>query len=483
MKLNTNTNFLKRDSKEKYSLKDFLLELPVFLIFILVYLLRFFVSDVDNFKGNYFTIFIFFFILLTLLFYLIFNKHEHYLITWISFYFASPIIKLPFTEIGSLGILLGIFLPLMILKTFDFEALKNKYFLIIIFFSIYCLIHLSYAEPRTIISDFIEVITPLIFFYYAKKKIINSDLIINYSVLVALAYVPLGIYEFIFKPSWGGLVDWRGYRIFGNLFWHNSYAFYLLPLIMITYAKIRKNLSFRFTKKEKNFLKSYNINSSFQNKKYMIKHFIIFMLLFLMTFLTFSRNGLLTLILTLIFFEAILNSGFKINRKKIVMLAFFIVLVLLYVFFADKLGNRFKPDSIDERTEIWQSLIPLIKENLIFGYGLGSYELFREQVVRSLSSHNYYLFLLFTTGIVGLLFILYFIYLMAMQFNDSIQNNVLSLSTNISNSLFERKFYYEEVGLSILFGILIYSLFGNSAFTHVVALNAWILLGVCINEN
>ncbi|MEM3374815.1 MAG: O-antigen ligase family protein [Candidatus Woesearchaeota archaeon] len=469
---------------KEYTLKEFFVELPIFFIFIYTYILRFFVADPEEFNGNLFSVFIFFVIFIVLLFYLLTEKHELYLLTWISFYFASPIIKLPFTEIGSLGILLGIFLPLMLIKFFDFNDLKNKYFLIIIFFSFYSFIHLSNAELRTIISDYIEVITPLIFFYYAKKKVVNSDLIINYSVLVALFYLPLGIYEFLFKPQWGGLTDWRGYRIFGNLFWHNSYAFYLLPFIVIEYAKIRKNISFNlslFKKEEfsKPIFKFFKIN----NKRYVIKHLIIFVIFVFLTFLTFSRNGLLTMILTLIFFESVLNSGFRINKKKILMVVIFLMFLFLYLIFADKLGNRFKPDSIDERTEIWISLLPLIKDNLVFGYGLGSYELFRENVVRSLSSHNYYLFLIFTTGVIGLLFILYFIYLILSQYNYSIQNDTFLDDSNVSNFKYERKFYYGEVGLSILFGILIYSLFGNAAFTHVVSLNAWILLGVCINDS
>ncbi len=424
--------------------KAFKLEyLPIIVIFVLAYALRFIAGPPDDFHGNILSLVLFGIICIALLYFLLAGKADFYILTWIAFYFASPIIKIPFIEIGSLGILLGIFLPIMFLQVIDF---KNKYFLLISLLLIYSLLNLSSVEIRIVISEIIELISPLIFFYYARKKCSGKEeTIFNFSIAIALLYLPLVIYEAILRPEWGGLIDWRGFRIFGNLFWHNSYSFYLLPLIIITYARIRKTPG-------------------------TIINYFILVILLAMNLFTLSRNGLLTLVLSLLVFESTLNSGFRITWKKIAIGVFLLACLALYQFYlSPKLDFHLSTETLEERTAIWETIIPLMKDHLVFGRGVGSYELFRDQVLKSLSTHNYYIFIVFQIGIVGLMIDALFIALILYHLHRSIKP--------------EREFYASEVGIAIIAGILIYSMIGNSAFTHVVAMNAWVILGCCVTYN
>ncbi|MEM4398000.1 MAG: O-antigen ligase family protein [Candidatus Woesearchaeota archaeon] len=474
---------------------------PLFIIFIATYVLRFFITEPESFKGNFFTTILFIFIFLSLTFYLFSDKSDLYIMTWLSFYFATPIIKLPFTKIGSLGLLLTFFLPFMFLRSFDFFVFNKyinkeqrkkfsiRYQFLLFIFILYLIINISEADFRTIFSDLIEIITPFVFILYVIKNlnIEHKAKILNFVVLVSVFYLPLILYEIILQPNWGGIVDWRGYRIFGNLFWHNSYAFYLVAPILIIYSKIRyffvgKKAVFNLNLENKlhNNLQNTFSNEFLKNISLRELFLKLFILVF-MLFFTYSRNGYLTLIFTLLFYESVLNQGFKFSKKKFFIILFIVLMLFSYWIYSTKFSVRLRPETIDERTEIWQSIIPLIKVEPIFGYGLGSYELFRENFTRSLSSHNYYLFLLFTSGLIGLLFVLIFIFIFFKEFNQEISKEEISFYKNYS--YLNRDFFYSELGMSILFSILFYSIFGNSAFTHVVALNSWILIGVCLKGN
>jgi O-antigen ligase len=412
----------------------------VIILTILLNGLRILNVSTDNFEGKIISTVLFVCILAGLLYFFIKEKYDYYIILWLSFYFACPGLILPFTTIGSLGLLNIIFVPLMIYKTLNF---KNKYFIVIIFIFLICLLNISPVDTRDVISRIFLFLTPFIFFYFTLKHCKDSKFIIWSAILIAIINAPIAIYEIIFKPDWGTIVDWRGVRIVGNLFWHNSYSFYLLPAILALYAFYKKTAK--------------NI-------------YLIFMLLLvIINIFTFSRNGLFSLAISLLIFEAIYKTGFKLTKKKIVLAILLIISIALYIYILPNLDTHLTPSTIKERTSIWDTITPFIKGNLILGNGLGSYELHRINFLGELSSHNDYLNIIFELGLLGLSLFLLFIYFI---FND--------LKTNIYA---KKLFRSGELGLAVLIGILVFSVVGNAAFTQVVALNAWIILACCVKHN
>ena len=75
---------------------------------------------------------------------------------------------------------------------------------------------------KTTISRIFQFISPFVFLLFASKKVTNTKRIIHSSIFIALINIPLSIYEIIVQPVWGVVTDWRGIRIFGNLFWHGK---------------------------------------------------------------------------------------------------------------------------------------------------------------------------------------------------------------------------------------------------------------------
>jgi O-antigen ligase len=402
--------------------------------------LRISVGYNSSFQGNVFSVVLFIGIFLGLLYFFFTGRNNHFIILWLSFYFASPIIVLPFTAIGSLGLMNAIFIPLMIFKVFD---LKNKYFIMISLIFLLCIINLSDVVIRVLVSRIFSFAAPFVFLYFAFKKCKNPELIIWSSIIIALINIPLGIYEIIVHPAWGGVADWRGFRIFGNLFWHNSYSFYLLPCIVSLYAFYRRN------------------------KKTLFLALALFLVI--MDIFTFSRNGLLSLIISLVVFESLYLTGFKITNKKIVTMSLLILGILLYIVALPTLNIHLTPDTVVERTAIWDTITPYIKSSMIFGNGLGSYELFRGNFLNELSSHNYYLNVIFELGLVGLALFLIFIFFI---FKD--------LKSQLNS---KQPFRYAELGIALIVGILVYSFVGNGAFSQVVSLNTWIILGLCVKHH
>jgi O-antigen ligase len=413
----------------------------ILIINILLMILRFKTVDVESIHSNILSLVIFLIIISLLLYFFFSKKYDAFILIWLSFYFASPLIVLPFISIGSLGILNGLFIPLIIYTTFDFKNLHfKKYYIIILGLLVISIINIASSDIRIILSRIFLFISPFVFFFFVLKKCKDLELLLWSSIIIALLNFPLGIYEILFKPGWGIEMDWRGFRIFGNLFWHNSYSFYLLPSILVLYALYKKS-----------------------SKTLLL---LLMLILLVLDFFTFSRTGLITLGLSICIFELLYSKGFKITLMRILIFLILIFGILLYVNGYLDLSSRFKPEAISERTMIWQTIIPFIQDNLIFGNGIGSYEIYRVNFLNELSSHNFYLNIIFELGLVGLGLSLAFIFFI---FKD-LKNKLKS----------KNRFRSGEMGLALLVGILFFSFFGNAAFTQVVSLNAWIVLACCV---
>jgi len=139
-------------------------------------------------------------------------------------------------------------------------------------------------------------------------------------------------------------------------------------------------------------------------------------------------------------------------------------IIVLYLNYYNDFDPHLRPSAINERTEIWKTVTPFMTNNLLFGNGIGSYEIYRSRVLHSLSTHNYYLSVIFELGVIGLIIIFVFIFYI---FKDLINIPKTELNT-------------KTIGIAMLIVILIDAITGNSPFAQSVSLNSWILLGACI---
>jgi len=415
----------------KFKLNGFLVY--IILINIVFLVMRILPTDYSFFQGDLFSTVIFILILGTMAYLFLAGKNDYFILFWLSVHFACPMIRLPFTQIGSLGVLNGIFIPLMLLRTFNF---KNKYFMIILAVLSLSIFHLSEVSLRIILSRMFEILAPFVFFYFVIKKCKKPEFIINGAIVIACLSIPLSIYQIIAQPVGGVLVDWRGARIFGSLFWPNSYAIYLLAPILTTYMLLRH----KFTK----------------------SRMLIFLLLVFVDIFTFSRVGLLSLMVGIIAFELLYAKGKHLLFKRTAIVFTLIIILFIYSYYSPELNPRFTTSSLIERTGIWDSILPFIEGNVVWGNGVGSYTLYQDQVVKSLSPHNYYLYIIFEIGVVGLSIVILFLFFLIKDLTAKIkQKNLIK---------------YSEIGLSLLCALLLASLAG-SGFSQVSALNAWVLLG------
>ncbi len=427
-----------RDNMAKINRK-YLNPFIVFIIAINVILILFRIhtGSPDSYDGNMLSLAIIVVIFGVLLILFIMKRYDYFIMLWLSFYFACPVLKVPFTAIGSLGLINAIFIPLMLLTLFN---PKNRYYLLMLLIILVSVFNLGDVTLRILISRAFEFIAPFLFFYFASKKCRDPKLIFYATILIALINIPLSLYELGFQPSWGVTMDWRGARIYGNLFWPNSYTVYLLPAIMILYAGVRKRLT-------KGSL-------------------VLLAILLSIDLLTFSRAGLLCLAVSIIVFELAGRGVFKISAKNFILIFLLISSILIYSNVIDIINPRYTPSTLTERISIWDTILPFIHGKLIFGNGLGSYELYRSQVLRSLSPHNYYLMVMFELGIIGLSVMLIFVFTMFRDLYQRVRD--------------EEAYPYGRLGISILSGIVVISMVGGAGFAQVVSLDSWVVLGCCL---
>jgi O-antigen ligase len=404
-------------------------------------ILRLTAGPAQAFKGNLLSIILFGVIVAALFIFFISKRYDFYILTWIAFYVACPIINLPFTTIGSLGLLNAVFIPWMLVNLFN---ARSKYYLLLLAFIILAVLNVGSDNLVWLVSRLFEFTAPLVFFLFIIRRTKQPDLLLKAIVLVAALSVPLAIYEFVMQPTWGTQLDWRGMRVYGTSFWPNSYSAYMLPALVISYAFM---------------------HGKFEKKRFFL-YALSFVLLLIGNILTTSRAGLAGLAIALAAYEFLHNSGRFTTVKRIGMIALVLIGAGYYMYNEGSFGYHFTPETVNERVLIWRSIWPLINENLVFGNGLGSYESYRDQVVKGLSPHNFYLELLFELGIVGLTIILAY---------------VAIIGWHMPKLISQGSFGYGETGIAILLGILLVSIVGEVGFSQVVALNSWVAIGCCLS--
>ncbi len=354
------------------------------------------------------------------------KDYDQFLVTWLAFYFASPLLQLPFTEIGGLGILNGIFIFLMILQSRD---AGSRLFAIIGLLVLLAFAHPGTGSLRLVLSRLFMFISPLVFFFYSQRLAKDIEGVLTASVVIALVNLPLAIYQAAIHPVWGTVADWRGTRIYGNLFWPNSYSVYLIPVLLYLYYKMRRDAS--------------------------LPAGIAFVALLFADIMTYSRAGMLGLIAGIAVLEIVAA------RRKMLIVAGLSLIALFYAANMDLLEEHLTPATISERTNLWDDITPGLEGNMLLGSGIGSYESFRENVPFQLSTHNTYITLLFEIGLAGLLLIVYFIVFAIARMHSASQGIGLP-----------------ALGVALGAALMLVNLVGEAGFSQVVSLNSWISLGL-----
>ena len=147
--------------------------------------------------------------------------------------------------------------------------------------------------------------------------------------------------------------------------------------------------------------------------------------------LTYSATSFLALITGITIMLSIIIASKKGNNlnKIIVISAILIIFTGIFMPFSGKLPSRTLPkllnrsETLTNRTQIWNALVPYAKNHLFFGYGYGSFwttEL-RDQI--SSHAHNGYLDTILELGIFGLFLFILFIYKLMLNTMIYIKNN------------------------------------------------------------
>ncbi|NSL52732.1 O-antigen ligase family protein [Calidifontibacillus erzurumensis] len=161
----------------------------------------------------------------------------------------------------------------------------------------------------------------------------------------------------------------------------------------------------------------HKINLSSNRNK--IKHIILMCILLYPIFYSMSRGGFLSLFLgtLLIIIHYIKYYSIKINITKIVSLIFFVCILVLLVYniLPQNIGDRlfnFSSYELNSRDILWKQAFDLAKNNIIFGSG---YTYYWEKTGNDYGSHNLYIDLLVSTGIIGSVLMLLILFIIVIK--------------------------------------------------------------------
>lgn len=269
--------------------------------------------------------------------------------------------------------------------------------------------------------------------------------------------VGIGFLQYLFYPSLRNLYylgwDEHLYRMF-SVFLDPNFAGVFFVLVFLLTSGI--------------LIKTY------KEKKYWITFFLMGLAIMdlIAIYLTYSRSALLMLIFSLFFFL------WFYGKQRYIAAVFVILLVLLLISpksFQTEGTNIFRIASSEARIESAQTAIKISGQNPLFGIGFNAYRYaqnrygflnntFWEETHAGAGTDNSFLFVLATTGIVGIS--IYFFLL----------SRMLSLVR-------KRRDTIHAIALASFIGIMISSLFINSLFYIFIIEWLWILMGITENNS
>lgn len=287
------------------------------------------------------------------------------------------------------------------------------------------------------------------------KSTIKNTLLFSGGLIVVIGYVQYFLYQNLRNLFYLGWDD-HLYRLFSSFFDPNfTGSFYVLYFLFL--------LGFIFQKTK--------------HQKKIAVLLITEIITGIAIVLTYSRSALVSAVVsTSLFFVLI-------NKKKLILaiIAFvlFVILILSPFFYIENI-NIFRTASSMARVESMRNALVIIKDHSIFGIGFNAYRYaqikygFRHGT-GALISHadagadNSFLFILATTGVVGLLAYLYMWYVIIQKILNQKMLNQVQRDTERIHSI---------IVLSSIIAVFIDSLFVNSLFFPSLMLWMWIIIGV-----
>lgn len=242
--------------------------------------------------------------------------------------------------------------------------------------------------PGKTIEEVIRLLS-VVFFSSSCLLLVNSKKtfyrLLNAILLGVIIPSIVGFWQYFTDTGW---YDWtmQHNRIQGTMVHPNSFGYYLLSMIPISFALYKDKIN--------------------EKRKY-IYLFLIFILLFLI-FATFSRGAWICL-LVIIFTYAIIK-----NRALILIILIASLLAYSFVpMVTERVNDIFDPSvdsSLTGRLNTYKRSLPAFSAAPILGHGFGSFEAinleYNEEAIyyTFLESHNDYLRMLIELGIVGFVF-------------------------------------------------------------------------------
>ncbi|MDD2896223.1 MAG: O-antigen ligase family protein [Aliarcobacter sp.] len=243
----------------------------------------------------------------------------------------------------------------------------------------------------------------IILIYFYSKKFFSKQLFVTF-VFISLGIQGLdGVFQSItsydiFKHNIGNLTD----GLSGVTFNRNIFGFFVALGVILSFFLIRKDNIFN----KINFI--------------VFPFFIIFIFC---TLFSYSRAAWVSIFIAFSFY--IIMNYKKINIKYIFISGIIFIILFFIISNVDLLQNRFeqllKGDS-SLRNVIWLNAIELIKEKLIFGWGLDTWKNYGMKEFAGV--HNIILEILFFMGFFGLLAFIYFFILVIKEIFN-VKNYVL----------------------------------------------------------
>ncbi|MCX7778719.1 MAG: O-antigen ligase family protein [Patescibacteria group bacterium] len=311
-----------------------------------------------------------------------------------------------------------------------FKTQNPKFYILVIIFLLFTISSTFWAKDRNLsFYWWLRICQSVILFFLLQK--INFDLIKAGFTLVLAGLVQffLGLSQFIqqkvFSSKWLGMAaqdpaqagvsvievgGGRLLRIYGSLPHPNILAGFLVFVIFIAFL------------------------AYFLTQKTWQKYFFLLAtsLIAIGLLLTYSRAGLVSLILTIIIFSLVLLKKNLAHLRTPFFEFFGLVLIAALIFGGffvhdlitrAQLKGRLEKISLSERISSFQQSQKVIQENFLFGVGLGNYTLHLAQKYPNLSVWDYqpipniYLLVLAELGILGLILFLFILFYSLSKFS------------------------------------------------------------------
>lgn len=309
-------------------------------------------------------------------------------------------------------------------KTISYFLIQRKTLFIVFLATIFIFLNLRFAQsPAASLVKWLKIIELLFVLYFIKSqaKDVKDYLFapIYYSIY---AFSLIGILQFLFKSTLGGVIYYLGERSFDvftpgialiNYFGKDllrAYSTFSHPNSFAGYLLVSFSLL---------FFSGYIAKKKFGEKA-------VFYTIFLLAFVfTFSRTAFVVLLLIYL-----LNIFLKYATKMLQNIFTYILLFLLFVslltpLLSQKLLDMEKlPETLSDRAILAVVSGKMISQKFILGEGLNNfivklpdYSKTSRNIWTLQPVHNIFLLVLSETGIVGLLFFIY-ILLDALRFRD-----------------------------------------------------------------